>query len=245
MESAYVLQPITGMNESSGNTRILLVDDDQELCRMLADYLAAEQIQVTAAHDGQTGVESVRSGTFDAVVMDITMPVLDGFEALRQIRSFSNLPVLMLTARGDETDRIVGLELGADDYLPKPFNPRELSARLKAVLRRVRQAADTTANSLRFSDLTLFHGSQTLEIAGNPVSLTATEYGILEMLVQSAGEVVRRETLSENVLGRRLTPFDRSLDTHVANLRKKLGPDADGQPRIKTVRGQGYLLATR
>ena len=233
------------VNESLSTARILLVDDDRALCQMLADYLAAEQFEVTAVHDGKQGVERVRDEVFDAVVMDITMPVMNGFDALRQIRSSSNVPVLMLTARGDETDRIVGLEIGADDYLPKPFNPRELSARLKAVLRRVRPPADTSTQSLRFADLVLVPGSQTLEIAGSPVSLTATEYGMLELLVRSAGEVVRKETLCESVLGRRLTPYDRSLDTHMANLRKKLGPDADGQPRIKTVRGQGYLLAAR
>lgn len=233
------------MNVSLSTARVLLVDDDRVLCSMLADYLAAEQFQVTAVHDGQQGVERVRAEAFDAVVMDITMPVMNGFDALREIRGYSNVPVLMLTARGDETDRIVGLEIGADDYLPKPFNPRELSARLKAVLRRARQPADTGGKPLRFADLVLTPGSQTLEVAGSAVPLTATEYGMLELLVRSAGDVVRKEVLSETVLGRRLTPYDRSLDTHIANLRKKLGPDADGQPRIKTVRGQGYLLAAR
>lgn len=233
------------MNVSLSTARVLLVDDDRVLCSMLADYLAAEQFQVTAVHDGQQGVERVRAEAFDAVVMDITMPVMNGFDALREIRGYSNVPVLMLTARGDETDRIVGLEIGADDYLPKPFNPRELSARLKAVLRRARQPADTGSKPLRFADLVLTPGSQTLEVAGSAVPLTATEYGMLELLVRSAGDVVRKEVLSETVLGRRLTPYDRSLDTHIANLRKKLGPDADGQPRIKTVRGQGYLLAAR
>jgi len=212
---------------------------------MLCEYLAAEQFRVTAVHDGQAGVNQVRAQTFDAVIMDITMPVLDGFEALRQIRTFSNIPVLMLTARGDETDRIVGLEIGADDYLPKPFNPRELSARLKAVLRRVRQPAAASHDDLRFDDLRLSPGSQALTVAGQAVPLTATEYGMLAQLVQSAGSVVSKAVLSEQVLGRRLSPYDRSLDTHIANLRKKLGPAHDGNPRIKTVRGQGYLLVVR
>lgn len=212
---------------------------------MLAEYLAAEQFAVTAVHDGQAGIEQVRNQYFDAVVMDITMPVLDGFEALRQIRTFSTVPVLMLTARGDETDRIVGLEIGADDYLPKPFNPRELSARLKAVLRRARQPADAGAAQLRFDDILLMPGSQSLQVAGQAVALTSTEYSMLEQLVRSAGAVVSKTVLSEQVLGRRLTPYDRSLDTHIANLRKKLGTASDGSPRIKTVRGHGYLLVVR
>ena len=213
---------------------------------MLSEYLAAEQYQVTAVHNGQAGVDTVRAQSFDAVVMDITMPVLDGFEALRQMRTFSTVPVLMLTARGDETDRIVGLEIGADDYLPKPFNPRELAARLKALLRRARLPAEQAGggHELQVADLNLNPGSQSLQVAGTDVPLTSTEYGLLELLVRSAGNVVQKETISEAVLGRKLTPYDRSLDTHVANLRKKLGPTAAGQPRIKTVRGQGYLLVT-
>jgi two-component system response regulator CpxR len=229
--------------EPAAIASVLLVDDDQALCAMLAQYLAAEQFKVTAVHDGQASVTCIREQSFDAVVMDITMPVLDGFEALRQIRTFSTVPVLMLTARGDETDRIVGLEIGADDYLPKPFNPRELSARLKAILRRARLPVDQRgAAELQLGDLALTPGSQSVRVAGLPVQLTATEYGVLEMLVRSAGTVVRKEAISATVLGRRLTPYDRSLDTHIANLRKKIGPAADGNPRIKTVRGQGYLL---
>ena len=232
-------------NEPAAFASVLLVDDDQDLCAMLSEYLGAEQVQVTAVHDGQAGVNSVRDGSYDAVVMDITMPVLDGFEALRQIRTFSTVPVLMLTARGDETDRIVGLEIGADDYLPKPFNPRELSARLKAILRRARLPAEQPgATELQLGDLALNSGSQSVQLNGVALEVTATEFGVLELLAQSPGQVVRKESISEAVLGRRLTPYDRSLDTHIANLRKKLGPAADGGPRIKTVRGQGYLLVT-
>ena len=230
--------------ESGSKYSVLLVDDDRELCHMLSEYLAAESFGVESVHDGQAGVERVRQGGLDVVVMDITMPVLDGFEALRSIRSFSNVPVLMLTARGDELDRIVGLEIGADDYLPKPFNPRELSARLKAVLRRVRTAADTSG-LVTVGDLTLEVGSQTDRVGDEPVVLTATEFGLVERLARQAGQVVSKDELSEQVLGRRLTPYDRSLDTHIANLRKKLGPVGDGMPRIKTVRGKGYLYVTR
>lgn len=227
---------------STHNFHVLIVDDDRDLCRMLVEYLAAERFQVETEHDGQAGVERIRSRSFDAVVLDITMPVLDGFEALRQIRRFSNVPVLMLTARGDELDRIVGLEIGADDYLPKPFNPRELAARLKAILRRVgaREVADPR---VVVEDMVLEPGSRSLKVNGRNVDLTSTEFGILEALARSAGEVVAKVDLSRSVLGRRLTPYDRSLDTHIANLRRKLGPDSDGRQRIKTIRSQGYLLA--
>lgn len=214
---------------------------------MLAEYLAGDGFAVTAVHDGQAGVDALREVDPDAVVMDITMPVLDGFEALRQIRAMSGVPVLMLTARGDELDRIVGLEIGADDYLPKPFNPRELTARLRAVLRRTRAAASRVSDAeARFSvgDLSIEPGSQTLRCGGRRVPVTATEFTVIAILMRSAGQVVLKEALSERALGRRLTPFDRSLDTHISNLRRKLGPASDSAARIKTVRGRGYLLVT-
>lgn len=231
---------------NSGKRRsVLLVDDDRELCGMLRSYLDAENFTVHAVHDGQAGVERLRDERFDVVVMDITMPVLDGFAALREMRRFSDVPVLMLTARGDETDRIVGLELGADDYLPKPFNPRELSARLKAILRRARPSRGTVAEVLEVGDLRLDPAAQSVMLDGRPVRVTATEFVVLELLARSAGELVRKDRLSAHALGRRVTPFDRSLDTHIANLRRKLGAGRDGEPRIRTVRGQGYLLAGR
>jgi len=196
--------------------RVLLVDDDTELCQMLAEYLTADGFSVRAEHNGQAGIEAVQTAAsqdreFDVMILDIMMPVLDGFETLRRLRAFSTVPVLMLTARGDETDRIVGLELGADDYLPKPFNPRELVARLRAILRRCRL---TGSQSARTADAPLEVGDLSLD----------------------------RQDLSERALGRRWMPYDRSLDTHLSNLRRKLGPGADGEPRIKTIRGQGYLL---
>ena len=224
---------------------VLLVDDDHELCAMLETYLEAENFRVDSAHDGEAGVERLRDGSFDVVVMDITMPVLDGFQALREMRRFSDVPVLMLTARGDETDRIVGLELGADDYLPKPFNPRELSARLKAILRRARPPQDHGDAVLQAGAVRLDPAAQSLSVAGQTVRVTATEFAVLETLARSAGELVRKDVLSEEALGRRITPFDRSLDTHIANLRRKLGAGPDGEPLIRTVRGQGYLLVVR
>jgi DNA-binding response OmpR family regulator len=234
-----------GNPDDSAVARVLLVDDDKELCEMLSEYLAADGFEVSAVHDGGSGVTEAGRGDYDVVVMDITMPVLDGFEALRRIRTASAVPVLMLTARGDELDRIVGLEIGADDYLPKPFNPRELVARLRAILRRARPPAESGGGLLEIDDLTLEPGSRSLLKNGRPVDLTATEYGVVEMLARSAGEVVAKDALSREVLGRELTPYDRSLDTHIANLRKKLGPLANGVPRIKTVRGKGYLLVRR
>lgn len=225
-------------------TRILLVDDDLDLCRMLAEYLQGEGYALVTVHNGEAGVEAAVAGNIDVVVMDITMPVMDGFEALRQIRKVSNVPVLMLTARGDEVDRIVGLEIGADDYLPKPFNPRELVARLRAILRRVRSMSPESGRLVQ-GDISIDPGSRSVFRCGAPVPVTATEFLIVELLLRSVGQVVSKEELTEKALGRRLTAYDRSLDTHLANLRKKLGPADDGSPRIKTVRGQGYIFVTR
>jgi two-component system response regulator CpxR len=219
---------------------ILIVDDDKELGAMLGDYLSAEGFQVSHAGDGQAGVDAVAAGEYSLVVMDITMPVMDGFEALRRIRQFSEVPVLMLTARGEEFDRIVGLELGADDYLPKPFNPRELAARLKAILRRARPAAPSSSAAL--GDLRLDAGTRKLFLHGEPVPVTATEFSIMQVLIADAGSVVDKDRLSREALGRALTPFDRSLDTHVSNLRRKLGNTEGGETRIKTIRGRGYQL---
>jgi len=233
----------------SGAARVLLVDDDRQLCEMLTEYLSTDGYAVAAVHDGQAGVDALReadSGTYDAVVLDITMPVLDGFEALRRLRTFSSIPVLMLTARGDELDRIVGLEIGADDYLPKPFNPRELSARLRAILRRSRASVEQqvagAAELLRAGDLVLDGASLSVRLNELAIDVTATEFAVLDALVRARGRVVGKDDLSRQALGRRWMPDDRSIDTHIANLRRKLGPGGDGEPRIKTVRGQGYLF---
>jgi len=224
--------------------RVLLVDDDLQLCQMLAEYLQGEGFGIVTVHDGQAGVAAAKSEKVDVVVMDITMPLMDGFEALRSVRKTSDVPVLMLTARGDEVDRIVGLEIGADDYLPKPFNPRELVARLRAILRRANMSSGE-GRRLEQGQISLEPGSQSLFRNSKPVPVTATEFYIVELLLRSAGKVVSKEELTEKALGRRLSVYDRSLDTHMANLRKKLGAAEDGSPLIKTVRGQGYIFVTR
>ena len=229
-----------GAGADTMNESILLVDDDRELCAMLTEYLGREGFGVGAVHDGAQGVEAVRSQPPALVVMDITMPVMDGFDALRAIRGFSSVPVLMLTARGEELDRIVGLEIGADDYLPKPFNPRELMARIRAILRRGQTVKD--AAILAVGDLRLDPGARSLQRDGAPIEITATEYSVLELLMRNPGVLVSKEDLSQQALGRSLLPFDRSLDTHISNLRRKLGPAPGGGPRIKTLRGRGYLL---
>jgi len=224
---------------------VLIVDDDAELCELVAEYLEQEGYAVEAVHDGDSAPERVVGGGIDLVVLDVMLPGRSGFEVLRRIREKSEIPVIMLTARGEEVDRIVGLEMGADDYLPKPFNPRELTARMRAVLRRTERgpaAADPgQAEVLEVGDLALDLGARTVHVSGEDIRLTGIEFGLLEVLVRRAGTVVGRDELSREVLGRRATPFDRSLDVHLSNLRKKLGPRADGTERIKTVRGVGYL----
>jgi two-component system response regulator CpxR len=223
---------------------VLLIDDDAELCELVTEFLAGEGFVVEAVHDGAAGLERALEERHDAVVLDVMLPGLTGFEVLRRLRERSATPVLMLTARGDEVDRIVGLEMGADDYLPKPFNPRELAARLRAVLRRT--GADPTASDrLAVDDLEVDFGARTVTVAGCEVALTGVEFSLLEALVRSAGSVVSRDDLSRAALYRRASAFDRSLDVHLSNLRRKLGPPADGGERIKTVRGVGYQYVRR
>jgi DNA-binding response OmpR family regulator len=225
--------------------RILLADDDVELTEMLSQYLAAEGFSVDAAHDGETALAKARHDAFDLVVLDVMMPRMNGFDVLRELRAHSLLPVLMLTARDEDVDSIVGLELGADDYLPKPCNPRVLVARIRAILRRAAgsHAGDTSADppqTLAFDDLEMQTGTRSVSCGGQPVALTSTEYAVLEVLLREAGHVVSKADLSERALGRKLTRYDRSLDMHVSSLRKKLGSLAGGEERIKTVRGVGY-----
>jgi len=229
------------------HNRILIIDDDTELCELLSDYLAAEGFAVEAVHDGESGAERVKEGAFCLVVLDVMLPKLNGFEVLRRIRSGSQVPVLMLTARGDEVDRIVGLEMGADDYLPKPFNPRELVARLRAIQRRAAAAPaeeGTPADLLEVGDVVADPGARSVRCAGREVEVTSVEYSILEVLLRTAGKVISREDLSLQALGRRLNYQDRSIDVHVSSLRKKLGPADSGSERIKSVRGIGYLYAS-
>ena len=221
---------------------VLVVDDDAELCDLLVEYLGREGFEVACAHDGEAGVQRALAEDHDIVVLDVMLPGLNGFDALRRIRERSEVPVLMLTARGEEVDRIVGLELGADDYLPKPFNPRELAARLRAVLRRA-DAPDPSDDSraVTVGDLTLDPGARQVRVGEEEVALTGVEFELLAALVHEAGRVVSRDELSRAALGRPASAWERSLDVHMSNLRRKLGPRPDRGERIKTVRGTGYL----
>jgi two-component system, OmpR family, response regulator CpxR len=223
----------------SAASRILIIDDDNELGQLLAEFLAREGWSSELAGDGELGLKMLADDRFDAVVLDVMLPGKNGFEVLRELRGYSQLPVIMLTARGEDTDRIVGLELGADDYLPKPFNPRELVARLRAILRR---SHAPSAGPLKLAGLSLDPQSRKVSVDGQAVQLTGAEFALLEKLIAAAGEVVSKDDLARHALGRELMPFDRSVDTHVSRLRAKLGPLPDGEPRIQSVRGRGYLL---
>ena len=222
-------------------THILLVDDDVELSGMLRDYLNQDGFVATAVHDGESGVRAALSGDFGIVVLDVMMPGISGIEALRRIRAASKVPVLMLTAKGDDMDRIVGLELGADDYVPKPCLPRELAARLRAILRRT-QPADVASGPIAVGALTVFPEQRRVEWSGAPVELTSTEFNLLETLARSAGRPVGKAALSEQALGRPLVRFDRSIDVHLSSIRRKLGTLPDGRSCIQTVYRQGYQL---
>jgi two-component system response regulator CpxR len=226
---------------------LLVVDDDAELCQLLSEYLIPEGYDVEAVHSGIEGVERALSGDHALVVLDVMLPDVRGFEVLRQLRARSRMPVLMLTARGNEQDRILGLEMGADDYLPKPFNPRELCARIEAILRRSgdRVALDGHAAELTVDDVTMNKASRMVRRGTEPLDLTTVEFDLLEALLRGAGRVIPREELVRTVLNRPFSPFDRSIDTHVSNLRRKLGPQPDGVDRIKSVRGIGYQYTRR
>lgn len=226
---------------------VLLADDDVELCSMLKDYFRGEALEVETAHDGRSALQKALREDFDIIVMDVMMPGMSGLDALRALRLQKQTPVLMLTARGEDMDTVLGLELGADDYLPKPCNPKVLLARIHAVLRRSEPhfgESGGRATTIRVGDLILSSGARSVKVAGREVSMTSTEFSILEILLREAGRVVAKGQLSERALGRPLGRFDRSLDMHVSNLRQKLGPTQDGEPRIKTIRGSGfqYLL---
>ncbi len=225
--------------------RLLVIDDDTELCELLSDYLGGEGFTVEAVHHGAEGAQRALSGAYVLVVLDVMLPGLNGFDVLRKIREKSAIPVIMLTARGDDIDRIVGLELGADDYLPKPFNPRELVARIRAIQRRAGESPRKHEKSaqLAVGDVVLCPARRSVTRNGEKVELTSVEFNLLEVLLARAGEVVDRESLVEQVLGRRLSAYDRSIDVHVSALRKKLGHYAGETERIRTVRGVGYLYA--
>ncbi len=223
-------------------TRVLIIDDDSELSAMVAEYLEAESLSVERVFDGNSGVQQALAGEHDVIILDVMLPKIDGFEVLRRIRSQSNVPVLMLTAKGDDIDRIVGLEIGADDYLPKPFNPRELLARLKAILRRTQTNSQHSSNIvLKLGSLTLHPALRTAFIDQQRLEVTSTEFNLLQSLVSKAGHIVSKEYLSETAMGRSLEKYDRSIDMHLSNLRKKLA-QYNSAPTIVTVRGQGFQL---
>jgi two-component system response regulator CpxR len=222
-----------------------VIDDDTELCDLVAEYLEPDGFAVEAINHAELGLARALSHEHELIVLDVMMPGLNGFEVLRRLRAQSCLPVLMLTARGSDVDRIVGLELGADDYLPKPFNPRELVARIHAILRRTKPvAAGASADRhLLVGDISLDSSARVAHCRGEKLDLTSAEFDLLVLLLHAAGNVLSREEISQAVLGREFHPLDRSIDTHISNLRKKLGVEVNGVERIKSVRGVGYIYA--
>ena len=229
---------------ADARTRLLIVDDDHELCSMLVEYLGPEGFTAETAGTGTAALERVARGSLDLVVLDVMLPELSGFEVLRRLRSVSRVPVIMLTARGEEVDRVIGLELGADDYLAKPFSPRELVARIRAVMRRMATEPQPVAGAVTWGPLRLDLRARRAQIEGQDLELTAAELRILELLVRADTRTVSREDLMLQALGRRLLPTDRSLDTHVSNLRRKLGKQTD-QVAVQSVRGSGYALTQK
>lgn len=222
--------------------KILIIDDDEELCELVSEYLSVEGFDVESVNDGETGLARALSNDYSMAILDVMLPKMNGFDVLRNLRQESKLPVIMLTARGDDMERIVGLEIGADDYLPKPFNPRELAARLRAILRRsIVDDSDASDDKIEIDDVRVVASARTATLRDEDLNLTSIEFELLRALMKEAGKVVKKEDLSENVLERKLSPYDRSLDMHISNLRKKLGPRDDGSDRIKTVRSVGYI----
>ncbi|MFT2096978.1 response regulator [Marinomonas sp. 2405UD66-6] len=222
---------------------ILIIDDDIELSDLLKEVLSFENCTVSTAYDGMEGLDAMDESV-DLVLLDVMMPKLNGFETLKQLREKWDVPVLMLTAKGDEIDRVVGLELGADDYLPKPFSERELLARIRAILRRTQVTKAGTQNDfVMYRDIKLYPGRLEAYCNGDLLDLTSTEFALLHYFLLNPGQVLTKEVLSLEVLGKRLAAFDRAVDMHVSNLRKKLPDWPNGKPRVKTLRGRGYLLA--
>ena len=223
------------------NNHILIIDDDTELTDLLVQYLEPEGFTITCVHDGQNGVKKALNQPFDAIILDVMLPKLNGFEVLKAIREHLDTPILILTARGDDIDRIVGLEIGADDYLPKPCNPRELVARLRAILRRTQKTL-VQRPIIEHHNIVVDCAQRLVTIAGEELELTNAEFNILEMLIKSPGQAFSKEELTEYALGRKYTAYDRSIDVHISNLRNKLGNNTAGDAIVKTVRGFGYLF---
>jgi DNA-binding response OmpR family regulator len=228
----------------SAEARVLLVDDDRELCQMLTEYLNAEHFEVRSVHDGAQALTEVRTKGYEIVILDVMLPSVSGFDVLREIGSSNSPPVLMLTARGEDVDRIVGLELGADDYLAKPFNPRELVARIRAILRRAgnRALRGAATDVVEVGPIKLNMNNHQVRVAGEIVVLTGAELRVLELLMRSTGQVLSRDALTEQALGRKLAAYARSIETHISNLRRKLNLVAGKDPEIKNIRGSGYIL---
>lgn len=232
------------MNEKKQNIRVLMIDDDVKLCRLVKDYLGMMGFAVEAVHKGADGLVKIRSEDYEAVILDVMLPGMDGFEVLKQIRQISTVPVLMLTALGDEPDRIVGLEIGADDYLPKTFSTRELLARLRAVTRRSRLNQSSQVNDeLAVGELKIYPAARKAVLADQTLILTALEFDLLLTLARAAGRVLDRDRLLDEISGRSYEVFDRSIDVHISSLRRKLGDDPKNPRYIKTVRSVGYMLA--
>ncbi|MEN6620502.1 MAG: response regulator transcription factor [Smithella sp.] len=228
---------------------ILVIDDDEKLCELLSEYLVNEGFIVDLAHDSREGTTKALSIKYSLIILDVMLPGgHNGFTVLQNLRMKIDTPVLMLTARGEDVDRIIGLEMGADDYLPKPFNPRELLARIHAILRRIKTSRPQTSllvdKKYKIGDVELNYNARTVSQAGKAVEITIVEFNLLDMLMQHAGELVTRDELAREVLGRPLSPYDRSVDVHVSRLRKKLNHYEDGTERIKSVRGSGYIYIT-
>jgi DNA-binding response OmpR family regulator len=241
--SAAREQPV---HKNDDRKRVLIIDDDEELVSLLRRFLTNEGFVVHAKFDHSSGLEEALGGTYDMIVLDVMLPGGSGFELLKSLRAHSRVPVVLLTARGEPVDRILGLEIGADDYIPKPFDPRELVARMRAVLRRSPegQGEIESGDSLTAGDITLHLQSRTAHCSGTPVDLTAAEFNMLELLMRRAGAVVARDELAKAALGRSLSPYDRSVDVHVSRLRRKLGVAAGGEERIRPVRGVGYFFVS-
>jgi two-component system response regulator CpxR len=229
------------MTDMPQKERVLLVDDDQELGQMLSDFLATDRLNVTVCKTGEEGVDAFAAEDFDLLILDIMLPGMSGLDVLQKVRQRSQVPVIMLTARGDDIDRIIGLEFGADDYLPKPFNPRELLARIKAILRRA-QPRESDKRCWKLGGIELDTRTHRATVDGKQLRLTGSEFEILKSLLETPGQVVSKEQLSERALGRRLLPYDRSIDTHISNLRGKLERAGNKNETIQNQRGVGYLL---
>ncbi|HEY0458131.1 MAG TPA: response regulator transcription factor [Pyrinomonadaceae bacterium] len=231
------------MTDKPTENRILIIDDDTKLCRLVKDYLAPFGFAVEAARTGTEGLEKAKTGSHDVVILDVMLPGMDGFTVLKQLRAFSNVPVLMLTALGDESDRIVGLEIGADDYLPKTFSTRELLARLRAVTRRSKiHAEQIKTEEIRAGDIYINSATRVAKVSDEPIVLTALEFDLLFSLARSAGRVLDRDKLLDEIAGRSYDVFDRSIDVHISSLRRKLCDDFKNPRYIKTIRSVGYML---